>query len=74
MSDLNGLKYDQLFKKVKESFIVQQIDEQHARPGNLRGFAMYMDNMWYRLIAKEESWDSSDPVKDLDVTILSRKF
>ena len=74
VSDLNGLKYDQFLEKVKESFIVQQIDEQHARPDNLREFAMYMDNMWYRLIAKEGSWDSSDPVKDLDVTILSEKI
>ena len=74
VSDLNGLKYDQFLEKVKESFIVQQIDEQHARPDNLREFAMYMDNMWYRLIAKEGSWDNSDPVKDLDVTILSEKI
>ncbi|MAL85312.1 MAG: hypothetical protein CMI23_03020 [Opitutae bacterium] len=74
VSDLNGLKYDQFLEKVKESFIVQQIDEQHARPSNLREFAMYMDNKWYGLIAKEGSWDSSDPVKDLDVTILSEKI
>ena len=28
----------------------------------------------HRLIAKEGSWDSSDPVKDLDVTILLEKI
>jgi uncharacterized protein (DUF1015 family) len=32
---------------------------------------MYLDGTWYRLKAKSGTYDDSDPIKTLDVTVLS---
>jgi uncharacterized protein (DUF1015 family) len=35
---------------------------------------MFLENKWYRLEAKEGTYDASDPVKQLDVSILQENL
>ena len=37
----------------------------------MREFGLYLKGSWFRLRAKEGSWDDADPIGDLDVTVLS---
>lgn len=69
VKDLNGLQPDEFIQKLKKSFDVTEMNEAHA-PEKLHEFGMYLQNKWYRLSAKENTY-SDDPVGSLDVTILS---
>jgi uncharacterized protein (DUF1015 family) len=40
-------------------------------PAKLHEFSMYLAGKWYRMTAKEGSYDDNDPIGVLDVTILS---
>jgi len=73
VKDLNGLSNEDFIEKLKQSFIVSPVDKNESRPSCIREFSLYLDGEWYRLIAKEGSWDNQDPVADLDVTILSEQ-
>lgn len=69
--DLAGLSEDAFFNKVKEKFDVAPIESvASASPGNPREYGMYLDGAWYRLAAKEETFDAADPVDSLDVSII----
>ncbi len=71
VKDLNGLTPEAFMAKVKESFEVKEVTSQ-AKPAARREFGMYLGGKWYLLKptvktpAKEE-----DPVKALDVSVLS---
>ncbi|MCF0178499.1 MAG: DUF1015 domain-containing protein [Bacteroidales bacterium] len=41
------------------------------QPDGLHNFSMYFDGVWYSLTAKEGTYNDSDPIGVLDVTILS---
>lgn len=69
VKDLNGLQPDEFIQKLKKNFEVTEMNEAHA-PEKLHEFGMYLQNKWYRLSAKENTY-SEDPVGALDVTILS---
>jgi uncharacterized protein (DUF1015 family) len=72
VKDLNGLSAKQFIDKLKENFTV---DKQNLsgtyRPSSLHNFSMYLDGSWYSLTAKQGTYDNSDPVGCLDVTVLS---
>ncbi len=72
VKDLNGLSSDEFVNKLKSSFEVTKIEKSDSRPRSIREFTLYLDRRWYRLLAKNDSWDTKDPVADLDVTILSK--
>ena len=40
-------------------------------PASLHNFAMYLGGEWYSLTAKPGTYDDSDPIGVLDVTVLS---
>ena len=73
VKDLNGLSSEDFLTKLEESFLVTKIEKADSRPRSIREFCLYMESGWYRLLAKEGSWDTQDPVADLDVTILSEQ-
>lgn len=73
VKDLNGLSSDEFVNKLKSSFEVTKIEKSDSRPRSIREFTLYLDGRWYRLLAKNDSWDTKDPVADLDVTILSKQ-
>jgi len=68
VKDLNGLSKDQFLEKVKEKFDVGPNAEK--KPKSLHSFGMYLGGQWHLLTAKQGTWDSSDHVKSLDVSIL----
>jgi uncharacterized protein (DUF1015 family) len=68
VKDLNGLSKDQFLAKLQEHF---EIGPNASRnPQARHSFGMYLDGEWRTLTAKPGTWDSNDPVKALDVSIL----
>ena len=69
--DLNGLSKDQLMAKLKENFSVEDKGTSEYKPNALHNFSMYIDGHWYSLTAKKGTYNDSDPIGCLDVTVLS---
>lgn len=70
VKDLNGLTPDEMLQRLAEHFDVQAVQGPH-KPGSMRNFGVYMAGKWYSMTAKEGTFDNSDPILALDVTILS---
>jgi uncharacterized protein (DUF1015 family) len=71
VKDLNGLSKTDLINKLETNFIVEGKGQQEYRPNKLHNFGMYLDGQWYSLTAKEGTYNDSDPIGVLDVTICS---
>jgi len=71
VKDLNGLTSWDLIAKLEKNFevILQGIDI--YKPEKLHEFSMYLEGQWYSLEAKPGTFNDSDPIGVLDVTILS---
>ena len=69
VKDLNGLSSEEFLAKLKECYEVKEISSKVLRPSKKGECAMYLDDVWYLLSAKD-SIRSSDPVKGLDVSLL----
>ncbi len=72
VKDLNGLSKEKFIQKIKENFEVELIGNAIYKPSKLHEFSMYLDNNWYKLTAKNGSFDDNDPIDQLDVTVLSK--
>ncbi|MDQ7773103.1 MAG: DUF1015 domain-containing protein [Elusimicrobiales bacterium] len=71
VKDLNGLAPEQFLAKVKESFSVTETKGQ-AKPAARREFGMYLGGKWYTMKpAVKTPTKEEDPVKALDVSVLS---
>jgi uncharacterized protein (DUF1015 family) len=71
VKDLNGLSAQDFIRKISESFEVIEMGSEIYKPSQLHEFSMYLDGSWYKLIAKNGTYDDQDPIGVLDVTILS---
>ena len=71
VKDLNGLTPAELLDKLRESFVVEDKGTEEYRPTGLHNFSMYLEGHWYSLTAKPGTYDDSDPIGVLDVTVLS---
>lgn len=71
VKDLNGLTPEQFTNKLKENFIVTPKGSEAYRPEKLHNFALYLPGQWYSLTAKEGTYNDSDPIGVLDVTVSS---
>ena len=80
--DLNGLEEDAFLEAVSSKFEIEPLGgmpkdkaaddkflEQY-RPAEKHSVSMYLSGKWYRLTAREGSFDAQDPVSRLDVSIL----
>jgi len=70
--DLNGLTPEEFLGRLNEAFDVKEKGSAPFKPDRLHTFSMYLNGKWYELIANEGSYDNSDPIGVLDVTILSK--
>lgn len=70
VKDLNGMSEDEFKAKLIEKFDLEAVDGQ-CKPDALHTMGMYLNKQWYKLTAKAGTYDDSDPVGVLDVTILS---
>ena len=66
--DLAGMTEAEFLQKLADDFEITTADEA-IRPEELHQFGMYLNNQWYRLKAKEGTYNN-DPIGILDVTIL----
>ena len=66
--DLNGYTKEEFMAKVSEHFVIEEVSAP-LQPVEKCTFGMYLDNLWYKLIAKDEI-KSEDPVAGLDVSVL----
>ena len=71
VKDLNGLTPAEFLEKLSESFEIEEKGIEIYKPTKLHNFAMYLDGKWYSLTAKEGTYNDSDPIGVLDVTVLS---
>lgn len=69
--DLNGLTNEQFLEKLSESFDVVEMGTDIYKPNKLHNFGMYLSGKWYSLTAKPGTYNDSDPIGVLDVTVLS---
>jgi len=73
VKDLNGNTATEFIEKLNESFIVTSHGNEIYKPEKLHIFSMYLEGEWYKLEAKENTYDDSDPIGALDVIILTRR-
>lgn len=70
IADYNSLTKDEIIAKIGEKFDVELFGDEAYRPEKKHTIGMYIENKWYKLTAKEGTFDDSDPVARLDVSIL----
>jgi uncharacterized protein (DUF1015 family) len=73
VKDLNGMSEEAFVEKLKESFDVEEMGADEFKPSRLHEFSMYLGGKWYKLTAKEGTYDDNDPIGVLDVTILTNQ-
>lgn len=69
--DLNGLTPDEFLEKLSENFDVVDRGSDIYKPNALHNFGMYLNGKWYSLTARPGTYNDSDPIGVLDVTVLS---
>ena len=72
VSDLNGMTSDQFLEALKKNFNVESKGIDNYKPIKLHEFSLYIDGTWYSLVAKDGTFNDSDPIGVLDVDISSR--
>lgn len=72
VKDLNGLSSEQFIDALKKNFVVTDKGLKQYRPKEIHEFSIYLDKHWYSLVAKNGTYDDTDPVGVLDVDISSR--
>ena len=72
VKDLNGLSTQEFVREVEKHFTVTPMGSKPYKPGKLHEFSMYLDKTWYKLEAKEGTYDDNDPIGVLDVSVLSK--
>lgn len=69
VKDLNGYSADEFIRKISDKFTVES-SETPVGPEQKGEFGMFLEDRWYRLTAKPELLQNTDPVKALDVSVL----
>jgi uncharacterized protein (DUF1015 family) len=72
VKDLNGMSKAELFGKIARKFDYEETDiKEPQRSGE---FCLYIEGKWYKLTAKEGSYNKEDAVETLDVSILQNNL
>lgn len=71
VKDLNGMTAAQLIEKLSVDFEVKEMGKSIYAPAKLHNFSMFLEGKWYSFTAKAGTYNDSDPIGVLDVTILS---
>lgn len=70
--DLRGNTAAEFLAKVSDKFEVRQTGVK--KPSRTHDFGMYLDGSWYTLTARRGTFDATDPVASLDVSILQENL
>ena len=74
IADLNGLSKEEFISKIGSNFEESKAGKEAYHPEKPHTFGMYLDGEWYKLTAKEGSFEKNDPVLSLDVSILQNNL
>lgn len=69
IKDLNGLTVDEILNSLSLNFKIS-ISQQIFIPESIHTFGMYLAGEWYNLTAKDDIINNSNPLAQLDVSIL----
>jgi uncharacterized protein (DUF1015 family) len=72
LKDLAGLDTAEFLDKIRKNFEVTRVTD--GRPDGTGVFGMYLDGVWYRLVAKPDGIPAEDPVNSLDVAVLQNNL
>ena len=72
VKDLNGFGEEKFLDRIKTNFSVEKISDALS-PAALHEFGMYLNQQWYKLTAKENTF-GNDPIAVLDISILSNNL
>jgi len=72
VKDLNNLTAEAFIEKAKEVFDIAEKGTEIYKPCCLHNFSMYLEGKWYSMTAKQGTFNDSDPIGVLDVTVLSK--
>lgn len=70
VKDLDGYKAEDFISALQDDFTIT-LSPDPVKPSQLHEFGMYLDNQWYLLTARKDTF-TDDPVGVLDVSILSQ--
>lgn len=71
VKDLNGLSNQDFLKALEKNFDIEDKGTEIYKPEKLHNFSLYLSGKWYSLTAKKGTFNDSDPIGVLDVTISS---
>ncbi|MDD6808386.1 MAG: DUF1015 family protein [Oscillospiraceae bacterium] len=75
IKDLNGLSKEDFIKAISEKFQIESVLQLNPyAPEERHTFGMFLDGSWYKLTAKNGTFDETDPVLSLDVSILQNNL
>ena len=75
VKDLNGNTKEEFIEKIIEKFEVELASCDGAyHPEEKHTFGMYLGEKWYKLTAKDGTFDEKNPVDQLDVSILQKNL
>lgn len=75
VKDLNNHTPEEFLAKVEEKFLVTPCEGSAPyKPEKKHVFGMFLEDKWYKLEAKEGTFDENDPVERLDVSILQNNL
>ena len=69
VKDLNGFTEGEFLNKVKEKFIVKEVQKNY-KPAQKGKVGMYLNNKWYEIEFGKEYLEGEDVVETLDISIL----
>ncbi len=70
--DLGGLDSEAFLARVAEKFRIQP--SERKSPERSREFTMFLDGRWHVLEARPGTFDTADPIRSLDVSILQENL
>jgi len=74
VKDLNGNSPDKFLSKVEEKFVIEEKSSEPYHPEQTHTFGMYFSEKWYKLSARPGTWDETNVVQSLDVSILQNNL
>jgi uncharacterized protein (DUF1015 family) len=74
IKDLNGLTTEEFLNRLEKGFVITEKGSRSYRPKHLHNFSMYLEGKWYSLTAKTGTFNDTDPIGILDVTILTEQI
>ena len=75
VKDLCGYDYKDFLRKIGYKFIIEEYNgEGGYKPESKHCFGMYLNHKWYKLTAKEGTFDPDDSIGSLDVSILQNNL